>query len=105
MPNATVMTLTKLYFGLNIGNERTITPNEFRCFLLREVAPRFPGFTVYEATGWWRGEVESSRVVEVIWPSESTLDAAAIEHIREAYKVAFSQESVLRVDDAVGVSF
>ena len=44
-------------------------------------------------------------MVEVVWTTGSAADAEAIEAIREAYKVAFQQESVLRVDAAVGVSF
>ncbi len=107
MNTPALMTQTKLFFGFNNaeGTEQVVTNSAFQSFLESQVVPRFLGFTVYEAVGCWRGKMEKSGVVEILWSTGSKVDQERIEAIREAYRSIFNQTSVLRVDDTVGVSF
>jgi len=74
------------------------------------VTPRFPGgLTVCDASGQWRGskgtvEKESTKLLILIHEATGAQEKS-IEEIRAEYKRRFQQESVLRVDMAVGASF
>ena len=101
---------TELFFGMNRPDGGVVSPEEFQGFIDTQVTPRFPdGLTVVVAKGQFRGtsgvtEREDSRILILLY----TLDRqknALIEEIREAYKNAFEQESVLRVDESSCVSF
>ena len=100
---------TDLYFGLTRGDGGEVQPAEFQAFLNEVVTPRFPdGLTVLEARGQWRahGQVlrEPARMLVVVHPPGPEADAA-LEAIRADYRRRFAQESVLRVDRPVQVSF
>jgi hypothetical protein len=100
----------ELLFGLGKQGGGEVSEEEWRTFLAADVTPRFPdGLTVVAAYGQWRGrsgEVarEPSRVL-VIWYRRDAGSEAGIEAIRQAYKVQFGQESVMRVDGVSCVSF
>lgn len=87
---------------------------EWRAFLRRMVTPEFPdGLTVLTGTGQFRnssGKIirEKSILLILLYPQQAQgASDEKIKKIRDAYKRAFGQESVLRVDDAqpVCVSF
>jgi hypothetical protein len=91
-----------------------VTPEEWAKFLADEVTPRFPaGFTVIEALGQFEGAdkkivKEKSRVLILLYEKkERKPNSMKIEAIRAAYKKAFLQESVMRLDirQTVDVSF
>ncbi len=91
-----------------------MTNKEWKKFLNKEITPRFPdGLTVLMGSGQFRdssGEIikEKSRLLILLYPVETQAESSArIEQIREAYKQAFQQQSVLRADnpDPVRVSF
>ena len=100
----------ELLFGLGKQGGGVVSEEEWRTFLAGEVTPRFPdGLTVLVGYGQWRGrsgEVarEPSRVL-AIWYRPDAGSDARIEAIRQAYKVQFGQESVMRVDGLSCVSF
>jgi hypothetical protein len=91
----------ELYFGRNRGGAAEISDEEWRGFLGRVVAPRFPaGFTVWDARGQWRGadgtiEEEKSKVLAVFHPADEA-GRSAVDSIVAAYRTEFSQEAVLR---------
>lgn len=96
---------TELYFGFGKPDGSEVTAEEWAKFLADEVTPRFPsGFTVIEALGQYRGDngvivKEKSRVLVLLHPKKDRkLNDIKIEEIRAAYKKAFQQESVMRVD-------
>ena len=104
---------TELFFG-TAKPEGVVTDAEFREFLDRIITPRFPdGLTLLKGDGQFRGEdgvivKEDSFVLILLYPLEDfRASNRKIDVIRERYKDAFQQESVLRVDDpfAVRVSF
>jgi len=91
-----------------------VTEEEFRNFVDQQVTPRFPdGLTVLKGDGQFRGEdditiKEQSFVLILLYPQDTfSKSSRKIERIRDLYKEAFDQESVLRVDDPfiVWVSF
>ncbi len=95
----------ELYFGLRKPDGKSVTEGEWRAFLDTEVTPRFAdGFTVIDAWGQFRGRDGTtirvqSRVLVVMYPkSAKKKNGAMIDEIRAAYKKAYDQESVLRVD-------
>jgi uncharacterized protein DUF3574 len=100
---------TELFFGLNMPGG-VVSQEAFQGFIDRQVTPRFPdGLTVVDGKGQFRGasgdlEKEDSKVLILLYPFAKE-SSQAIEDIRAAYKSAFEQESVLRVDERSCVSF
>jgi hypothetical protein len=87
---------------------------EWRTFLRQKVTPEFPeGLTVLMGYGQFRNSNnkivrEKSILLILLYPQQTQSSSTEkIERIRNAYKRAFGQESVLRVDDPqpVCVSF
>ena len=97
---------TELYFGRGTDDtDSEITDEQWQEFLDTEVTPRFPdGLTVLDGYGQFlnaSGVIasEDSTVLIILAPMDPTgATSAALDEIREAYKVEFDQESVLRTD-------
>ena len=106
-----VWTRTELFFGSAQPDGSSVSEQEFRQFLDREVTPRFPdGLTLFVGLGQFRhasGVVvqERSMLLVLLYPADQPESAGYIEAIREAYKRRFRQESVLRLDTSARVSF
>lgn len=100
---------TELYFGLSKPGG-LVSEEEFGGFVDTKVTPRFPdGLTLIRAKGQFRdtsGTIveEGSRLLILLYPF-STANSKAVNAIRDDYKSAFQQESVLRVDEKSCVSF
>jgi hypothetical protein len=97
---------SELFFGTARPDGTVVTEAEWKHFLDAEVTPRFPsGLTTLTGVGQFKdaeGEIvrERSVVLILLYPDrERQASDRKIEEIREAYKRAFLQESVLRVDD------
>ncbi|MEU7114002.1 DUF3574 domain-containing protein [Streptomyces sp. NPDC046182] len=102
---------------LFVGTERpdggpAVTDAQFMTFVDRKVTPGFPaGLTVQNGRGQWRdgnGTIERERSYELIllYPaSEARLHDPRIEEIREAYRKAYGQESVARLDESTLADF
>jgi hypothetical protein len=107
--SATAMTRLELLFGRGKPDGSSVTDAEWKAFLDAEVTPLFPdGLTVLEGYGQWRdGDAIKSEksIMLVIWNPLGFGAEAKIEAIRAAYKTAFRQQSVMRVDGANCVSF
>ena len=100
---------TELYFGRSLpgGDGAVVTDEQWTDFLDTEVTPRFPdGLTVLDGYGQFlnaSGAIaqEDSTVLIILYPMDpSGMTSAQLDEIREAYKAAFDQESVLRTDTA-----
>ena len=112
-PKATaeVWARTELYFGTSRANTEPVTDTDFTGFVDIQVTPRFPdGLTLLTGNGQFRTSAgvlirEKSYVLILLYPPQMQDANAKIQEIREAYKAAFSQESVLRVDSFSFVSF
>jgi hypothetical protein len=102
---------TDLFFGAGKPDGGMVTEQEFKQFLDAEVTPRFPdGLTLLTGFGQYRNQAgsivqERSMLLILLYPKRNNATNAKIEEIREAYKSAFQQESVLRVDTKGRVSF
>lgn len=103
---------TDLYFGLSIPNKNgTITNEEWAKFVEKMIVPQFKkGLTVIKAEGHWNGGdsivTEPTRIVEFIYSKLKSVDASKkLELIRNEYKTQFNQQSVLRIDQNVCISF
>lgn len=105
---------TELYFGMDKPDGSEVTEREWEQFLADEVTPRFPaGFTVIEALGQFEGAdkkivKEKSRLLILLYEKKDRkVNNVKIEEIRAAYKKAFQQESVMRLEmrQTVDVSF
>lgn len=101
---------TTLYFGLSRATGPNISSDEWQSFVDTKVTPRFKeGLTVFDTQGQWLGKngqvvQEKSKALLLIHSTEPLADQA-IEAIRTDYKQGFSQESVMRVNMPVCVSF
>jgi hypothetical protein len=102
------MVLSRLYLGLS-SPSGIVTPAQLDEFIGAEVAPRFPAFTRYAARGQWKDKKgmiihENTEVIEIIHGS-TDFEELQIHEIIKRYKIRFSQESVLLVEDAPHVEF
>ncbi len=97
---------TELYFGRGTDDtDSEITDEQWQDFLDTEVTPRFPdGLTVLDGYGQFLNSSgviasEDSTVLIILAPMDPTGETSAqLDEIRDAYRVAFDQESVLRTD-------
>ena len=103
---------TELYFGSSKPDGSVVSEKKFQRFVDEEVTPRFPdGLTVLTGNGQFKNSAgvilkERSMVLILLYPLEpNDSSSMKIEEIRAAYKSAFQQESVLRVDSLASVSF
>lgn len=107
---AAAMHRLELVFGLSRNGRVDVSETEWAQFLNLEVTPRFPdGLTVFAASGQWRNATgviirEPSRVL-LIWVRPAADLDARVTAVREAWKAAHQQESVLRADATSCVSF
>jgi len=100
---------TQLFFGMSRPGGGTISDSDWNEFLQAEIVPRFvEGFSVIDSTGFWlegqRQQTirENSKIISrLLRPG----DAEEITQIIAAYKQAFEQESVLRIDAPVCAKF
>ena len=107
---AEVWIRTELFFGTNKPGG-PVTDLQFLIFVDTQVTKRFPdGLTLLTGYGQFKnstGELirEKSHVLILLYPPQMQDANKKIQEIREAYKLAFGQESVLRVDSFSSVSF
>jgi Protein of unknown function (DUF3574) len=101
---------TELFFGRN-SPAGEISEQAFQTFVDAEVTPLFPdGLTVIDGKGQFRASADSpvekelSKVLVLLYRFDKTA-SDKVEEIRSRYKARFQQQSVLRVDEAVCVSF
>lgn len=108
---AEIWNRTELYFGSAKPDGSSVTEAEFTEFVNREVTPRFPdGLTLLTGYGQFKnasGQIvrETSRILILLYPLRMPGANLKIEEIRNLYKAAFYQESVLRTDSYSSVSF
>lgn len=101
---------TELFFGLSKPNNSQVTNEEFQNFVNTIVTPLFPdGLTLLTSRGQFKDSTgtiiqERSRLLILLYPFDRD-SSKKVEQIRKAYKSAFQQESVLRVDEQSCVSF
>jgi hypothetical protein len=108
-PGETRVEVAHLIFGRNIGATLGVSDADFARFLDEEVTPRFPdGLTVLDGEGQWRdGQTlvkEPSKLLIVTLAGRPG-ERAALEAIREAYKVRFRQQAVMILTEPGCVSF
>lgn len=102
---------TELFFGAARPDGSMIADDKFKRFLDQQITPRFPnGLIVLTGSGQFKGVngvivQEKSRLLILLYPLTDADASNRIEAIRAIYNETFQQESVLRVDSRVGVSF
>jgi hypothetical protein len=108
---AEVWVRTELYFGTDRAGGTPVTDAEFNDFLAREVTERFPdGLTLLSGYGQFRSSTgalirEKSFLLILFYPPQMQDANSRIQQIRDRYKAAFGQESVLRTDGFTFLSF
>jgi hypothetical protein len=109
--NPEVWARTELYFGTNKPNGEVVTDAEFAGFVDKEVTRLFPdGLTLLTGYGQFKDSNgtlirEKSHLLILLYPPQVQDANKRIQEIRELYKTAHGQESVLRVDSFAFVSF
>ncbi|WP_017315533.1 DUF3574 domain-containing protein [Mastigocladopsis repens] len=105
-----ILTKDELYFGLSKPGGKMVSEVEWQLFLNRVITPRFQeGLTVMDAYGQYlnsSGKLtrEKTKVVILIYENSSNRNQM-IEEVIASYKQKFQQESVLRVNTNVRLSF
>jgi hypothetical protein len=98
-----------LYFGRSIAGGGEVSEAQFRRFLSEVVTPNFPdGLTVVDADGQFRtgGKIvrEKTKLLILLVPSAAAV-TSKLKTVTKEYKRRFRQESVLRTEDQVCLSF
>ena len=102
---------TELYFGTNQPGGTEVSDIQFAGFMDSEITPRFPdGLTLLAGYGQFLNskgtlEKERSKVLILFYPAQTRDAFQHIQEIRKAYKDKYEQESVLRADSYVWISF
>lgn len=86
------MVKATLYFGVNIPTGGMVSHERFAEYLTG-VIPHFPGFTITEGHGYWKGEPEMVRMLTILAPDTKNL-RHQIRAFAEQYKSMFEQEAV-----------
>ncbi|HUR82404.1 MAG TPA: DUF3574 domain-containing protein [Thermoanaerobaculia bacterium] len=87
----------RLYCGRSIPGGGEVTDADVDKFVDEVVTPRFPeGFTMWTATGSWKGSEETTLVLEFLHPYGRRFDDH-VREIAEEYRRRFRQEAVMRV--------
>ncbi len=89
--------LAVLYCGLSTPAGIVIPYSDFESFLLEEVTPQYPGFTVTYARGFWKGKPEEMASISILMEDDSNA-RHGVRMLAEKYKSRFGQE-------AVGIAF
>jgi hypothetical protein len=105
-----LMVSTTLFLGRGVDG-RTVSDEDWARFQMDVLGKEFnEGFTVLDGQGQWSSDVrnatvqEASKVVIRLHGGDES-DTDAIARVINAYKEAFAQESVLRVDEVVCAQF
>lgn len=102
---------TDLFFGTDRVGMSPVSDPEWQQFVDTTITPRFPdGLTMFPASGQYLqgmmvGLIKEGSKVVVLLHDGSAGPSDTIEQIRTLYKAQFRQESVLRIDSGVCVSF
>jgi hypothetical protein len=105
------MIQTDLYFGQTKPDGGRVTEREWQRFRENEVARVFKeGCTILPATGLWYDPEKRQQITEptylvVYFYKPSRQVSKRIDSLRNWYKTAFDQQSVLRVDRKVKAAF
>lgn len=105
-----VMMQTTLWFGMNKSKGGIVSSSEWQQFVDNDVTPRFKdGLSVYDAKGQWpdeNGKIvrENSKALILIHNPDNS-SSVSINELRDTYKKRFGQQSVIRVDSLICVSF
>ncbi len=98
-----------VYFGQSLPGGGVVEANLFDEFILGTVVPRFPdGFSLFAATGFWRGDVgttlsEPSVILRIAAPAGDEAMTSVYE-IAQIYRQHFKQEAVLVTQQTGSVS-
>jgi hypothetical protein len=86
------MNTFQLFLGRNIPDTTaTVTDDQISDFLRCVVQPRFDGFTVQEAIGFWKGQPEDTVILTICCEN---YDQPKVAEIAQLYKAQFKQDSV-----------
>jgi Protein of unknown function (DUF3574) len=108
--NGAMFMRTELVFGMSRSSGPDITETEFQSFVDDQITPRFPeGLTVLSGIGQFKdasGTIvqEKAKVLVLLYPF-SKQSIKLVEDVRAEYKTMFQQQSVLRIDEQMCVSF
>lgn len=84
-------TTTQLFLGRNIPTGDVVTEQQLGDFLRFVVQPRFDGFTIQEALGFWKGTAEETAILTICCEE---YDLPKVAEIAQLYKETFTQDAV-----------
>lgn len=108
---AAIWSRTELYLGSQKPDGTSVSEAEISQFIDTEVTPRFPdGLTLLPGYGQFKNSsgtiIREKFFVLILFCPSQTLDTnKKIQELRQAYKKAYFQESVLRADGYSIISF
>lgn len=93
--------MATIYFGATIPDtDKRVETEDFLRFVGDSITPRFPGFTITTAQGYWKGAPETVRVMTVMGEDDSSF-RTNVRIVAEHYKSDFGQEAVAYAFHAV----
>lgn len=86
------MTLYRVFLGRRIGTDGAVTDTDMSRFLSNTVTEKFPGFSVFDIKGYWRGTPEPTTMLEIAGEAD---DKPKVDSIATEYAKQFAQEAVM----------
>lgn len=84
----------RLFFGLSLPSGGGVSLKQWEAFQKDVLAKTFDGFNVVDATGFYKGEPERSKVVTIL-TDEQGMDK--VKQVAQIYATRFNQDSVMMV--------
>jgi len=88
----------RMFFGLSLPGGGAVSLNEWQQFEQKEIATTFEGFNVVDSKGYYKGQVERSKLVTVILEEKEMVKAKALAKL---YATRFQQDSVMIIKTPV----
>lgn len=84
----------RLFFGLSLPSGGGVSLKQWQHFEKAVLAKQFEGFNVVDATGYYKGQPERSKVVTII---TNGAGMAKVKSVAQRYATQFQQDSVMMV--------
>jgi len=84
----------RIFFGLSLPDGGAVSLRDWNAFEQEEIAGTFDGFNVVDSTGYYKGQMERSKVVTVVTDEKGMQKA---KELAKSYARKFEQEAVMIV--------
>ena len=88
---------TDFFMGRSVASGDNVSDADWEAFLAEVVHDQYKGLTVFDATGYWEGKREPTKVMTILHHGAAA-DHRKLDAIAAEYAKRFRQQAVLRAD-------